>query len=554
MKIKEITSMKKTFSILGLTILAGIVLHAAWVYNAYLINQTVTASQNFVLNLSTTPNASGIARITAQAVYSSATLPTDTFTDGRVSTATITVASNSGLVAVAATDQITIAANSAIQEKAATNTLVVNSSSGLTGASISVAGTTIVNNGWRVDVASDTATDIAAQSNIYINQVLATTVGSTVTFTATKKGTVGNSYTLATSTPAALTPSTATFSGGQNDAFQNQSITVNGMVYQRAYYWNIPNTGPATSTSTAISIAALLNTISGIQANAAGSVVYATATVSGTAGNAFTIVSSTPSAMTVATPTFTGGANRASITINGTVVAVSTGASTTLTAGAIASSINSALGSIVAANNTGNVVFTTSTAVGTLSNYSLTTSTPTALVPSHATYVGGQNSAYSINSPNIFIPSHGYPTGAELLFSGSSAPTPLVSGTTYYAIAVDANDIELATTSARAFAGQFITLTSSTTTGPHTFTMTPSTTTGNFGLQWAVSNDCVNYTNFTTTSLGVAISSLTFNSPYTAGVTTWDLGPVNYQCLEAIVTGPTTGGVSMKLKLNGSNP
>lgn len=528
----------------------------AWVYNAYLVNQTVTGSQNFVLNLTTTPNASGIARVTAQAVYSSASLTTSTFNDGRVSTATITVASNSGLVAAAAVDQITIASNATIQDAAATDTIVVTSTNGLTNASITLNGTVVKNSGWRVDVSSDTAADIAAQLNAYVYQVIATAASSTVTLTARTKGSAGNAYTVSTSTPAALTVGAATFSGGKDDAFRNQSITVNGAVYPRAYYWNQPNTIPLTSTGTAVSIAALLNTISGIQAIAAGSVVYATATVTGVAGNAFTIVSSTPNAMTVATPAFTGGASRATITINGTAVSVSTGATTTLTAAAIASAINSALGSIVTSTNVANVVTTTSTAVGTLSNYTLVSSTPSALVVSHPTYVGGQNSAVTIQSPVINIPAHGYATGAGVVFSTAGAPSlaPLVNGTTYFVIALDANDIELATSLAHAQSSTFITLTSSSTTGPHTFTLTPQVTSGTLGLQWAVSNDCVNYTNYTTTSLGVAISSLSFASPYTAGSTSWDLGPVNYQCLEAIVTGPTTGGISLKVKLNGSNP
>jgi hypothetical protein len=64
----------------------------------------------------------------------------------------------------------------------------------------------------------------------------------------------------------------------------------------------------------------------------------------------------------------------------------------------------------------------------------------------------------------------------------------------------------------------------------------------------------LNYTNLTTTTLGVSVSSLTFGTPYTAGVTTWDLGPVNYQCIQAAVTGPTTGGWALKVNMNGSNP
>lgn len=559
MKIKETTTMKKYGFLIAAALALTVIVRAGIVYNAYLINETGLAySKNYPLNLSTTPNGSGIARLTAQAIYSSSTLPTNTFNDGRVSTATITVITNTGLTAVAAMDRITIAANAVIQEAAATNTLVVNSTNGLTSASISVAGTTIVNNGWRVDLASHTATDIAAQANTYVNQIVATTGNtSTVTFTASKKGTVGNSYTLSTSTPTALTAGAASFTGGLNDAFQNQSITVNGTVYPRGYYWNQPNSGsPMTSTGTAVSIAALLNTITGIQASAAGSVVYATATVSNLAGNSFTIVSSTPSAMTVLTPTFTGGADQASVTINGTKVIVSTGSGNTGTATNLAASINanSSLSSIMAASSTGNVVFTTSTAVGTLSNYTLISSTPTDLVLSHPTLVGGQNASFTINSPVIFIPSHRYSTGLPLVLSGSAPPAPLVANTTYFAIAVDANDIDLATSLANAKAGTFITLTSSSTTGPHTTTLTPQVTTGTMGLQWQVSNDCVNYTNYTTTSLGVAVSSLSFASPYTAGSTTWDLGPVNFQCIQAATTGPSTGAWALQVKVNGSNP
>jgi hypothetical protein len=554
--------MKKIIFATSIFLLTAVALRAIWVYNAYLFNGVVAYNQNAVLNLNTTPNASGIARLTAQAVYSSSTLPTDTFNDGRVSTATFTVVTNTGISSATATDQITIAANSVIQSSAAADSVTVVSTNGLTGASITLNGTVLTNNGWRVDLTSDTAADIATQINAYVYQVIATPNSSKVLLAARNKGVGGNSYTLVTSTPTALSASSATFTGGQNDAFQNQSITINGSVYPRGNYWNFPNTGPLTSTGTAASIASLINSISGMQASAAGSVVFATATVYGTAANAYTIVSSTPTAMTVANPTFTGGVNNAVITINGTALTQgaqwSAGANTTATAASIAAAINASasLSSIVVATNTANIVNTTSTAVGTLSNYTTTSSTPAAIAALHATYVGGQNSSFAINSPTIFIASHGYVTGIPVLLStgGAAAPSPLANQTTYYVIAVDANDIQLATTSARAQSGLYVTITSSSTTGPHTYTLTPSTITGTAGLQWQVSNDCVNYTNYTTTLLGVAVSSLTFATPYTASATTWDLGPVNYECIRAALTGPSTGGWALQLKLNGSNP
>ncbi len=557
MNLKGDTSMKKKLGICAALVLTAIAARAIWVYNAYLFNGVVAYTQNAVLNLNTTPNASGIARITAQAVYSSSTLPTDTFNDGRVSTASITVASNSGLVAAAATNQVTIAADAVIKSSASYDSLVVNSTNGLTGASITLNGTVLPNGGWRVDLASHTATDIAAQINTYVYQVIATASGSTVNLVARANGSAGNAYTLVSSTPSAISATTASFVGGQDPAFRNAYITVNGTKYPRGYYWNLPGT-PETSTGTATSIAALLNTISGIQANAAGSVVYATATVAGAAANSFTLVSSTPAAMTVANPTFTGGVSNAVITINGTALTQGTqwtkGASVTLTAQSIASAINTAFTGLITATNVAGVVNSTSTNVGTLANYTLVSSTPAALTVSHPTYVGGQNASFTILSPVINIPAHGYVTGVQLLLTGATQPAPLTAGTTYFAISVDANDIELATTLNNAKAGTYITLTSSSTTGPHTSTLTPLAIAGTPGLQWQVSNDCVNYVNYTTTSLGVAVSSLTFPTPYTAGVTTWDLGPVNYQCLQAALTGPSAGGWALQLKINGSNP
>ena len=551
--------MKKTIALLvSLCALVAGSLGAAWVYNAYLVNQIVTANQNFTLNLNTTPNASGITHISAQAIYSTASVTTNTFTDGRLSTGTITVSTISGLLPASATDQITIAANAVIQSAQATNSLVVNSTGGLTGAYLTINGSIVSNNGWRIDVTSDTAADIATEIGQQIYQVLATSVGtSTVTLTARSAGTPGNSYTLVSSTPAAITAGAATFSGGKDPAFRNQSIVVNGQTYLRGYYWNNPNTIPETSTGTAISIAALLNTITGIKASAVGSVVYATATVAGAAGNAFTIVSSTPSAMTVASANFTGGLNPGQVCINGTCLkegsqwTLGASSTTTTTAASIAAAINasSALNTLVAAANVAGVVTTTSTAVGIASNYSLSALPSASLVVSHPSYVGGLNSAYTINTGAINIPGHGLATGYGVVFStpAGAGITPLVNGTTYFAIALDPNNIELATNLSNATAGTFITLTSSSTSGPHTFTLTPQAFTGTASMAWYGSVDCVNWNP-------VSVSSLTITSPSsTPAATLWDFGRINYTCLQLDVIAPTQGGLNLAVKVNGKN-
>lgn len=561
---KEIhMSLKKLLTLFGILTVAGVAT-GILVYNANIVpSSPVAYTQNYVINLDTTPNASGIARLSAQAVYSSATLVASTFNDGRVSTASLTVNTIVGLSTATATDQITISANSVIQSSASSNSLVVASTNGLTGAVITLNGTKVTNNGWRVDTAAHTAADIATELTTFVYPVISTAASSTVSMVARSKGTAGNAFTLVVSTPSALTVGSATFTGGKDPAFRNQSITVNGTSYARGYYWNLPNDPPETSTGTAVSVAALLNTISGMHASASGSVVYATATVAGSAANSFTIVSSTPAAMAVAHPTFTGGVDNACVAINGTSLCANSkwyvGASTAATAHSISDAIvaNASLSTIVVSTwNSHAVITSTSTKVGTLSNYTLTSSTPAAISVSNPTYTGGQNASFAVGSPQLLLPAHGWTTAVPVLLStgGATPPSPLVNQTTYYVIRLDANDVELATTSARAQAGQYLTFASSTTTGPHTMTLTPLAMAGTPGIQWQVSNDCVNYTNFTTTALGVAVSSIVIPSPYTAGATTWDLGPVNYQCIQAAFTGPTAGALNLQINVNGSNP
>ncbi len=555
MKIKEILSMKKTLVVLALTFFTVTVARAIWVYNGKFVNEPSLAyNKNYTLNVNTTPNASGLSHLTAQAVYSSASLTTDTFTDGRVSTGSFTVVSVTGLVASTATDHITIAADSVVKSSAAYDSLSVSTTSGLTGAYLLLNGTRLPSTAWRTDTTSHVATDIATQINVAVYPVIATAVSSKVYLVARSSGTIGNSYTLVSSTPAAVSVAHATFIGGQDSAFLNASITVNGVIYKHGYYWNTPGS-VEDSTHTASSIASLLNTISGMHASASASVVYATATVAGTAANAFTIVSSTPSAIAVLTPTFTGGIDNAQVCIRGTCLVQGTdwtkGASTTLTGGSIATAINgnSTLNQIVAAQNVAGVVTTTSTAVGTSTGYTLLSSTPSRISVSNPTMTGGQNAAFTVGSPTLVIPSHGYTTGVPVLLStgGATPPSPLVNQTTYYVILADANDIQLATTSVRAQSGQYLTFTSSSTTGPHTFTLTPLTYAGNATLQWFASNDGTNYNP-------VDISSVTYSSASsTPSSTLWDFGQVNYHYMQLDVVAPTAGGLNLVVTVQGSN-
>jgi len=541
-------------SIIGLIAGLGKAAQAGVVYTTPIVTGVQTSSTSFPLNLNTAAGPqTSIDRMAVQVNWSNQSATNKTFTDGGESTGTFIVNSVNGLVLSSATDSVTVAANSVIQSSASYDSLTVISTNGLTGAIITVNGNTVKNNGWRIDVSSDTAADIATQISAQIYQVLATASGSNVSLVARTKGTAGNAYTLASSTPSAISVSSPTFIGGKNPAFQNQSITINGVVYPRASYWNQPNTGDDTSTGTAISLAALFNTVKGITATSAGSVVYATATVAGSAGNLFTISAST-TALTIGTPNFTGGVDNAKVCINGTCLTQGTdwtkGATTALTAASITSAINgnSVLAPLVTATTVASSSTITSDTVGTATNYTLTSSTQSQISASNPTMTGGTNSAYTINTTPIAIPTHGFAQGQAVLYtSGTITIAPLVNQTTYYVGYVDANDVKLASSTVQAAAGNYLVYTSSSVAGPHTFTLAPLSTTGTASFKWQYSNDCVTYNDIP------SISSTTIASPYTTSSQNWDFGNTNYKCIQMNYIAPTTGGINLQAIPNGKN-
>lgn len=560
--------MKKLLPLIAIPLLC-IAAFAAVVYNAALVNQTALAySQNFVLNLNTTPNASGIKALTAQAIYSSATLTTNTFTDGKVSTGAFTVVSTTSLVAANATDMITFPSTTLLTPQSATNKWTVTSAAGLAGQYIMINGAIFQDSLFDAPTASGTALGLANYLNsFYSNQFVSTvTTGGTVIFsTAAAGGTQGNQFTFFSSSPTALAAGSLNFVGGTNSALTAASITVNGVRYHQGYIWH--DTGISSTTAQSFHDT-VLQFVPGITSTVTVSggigIISATATVAGTAGNGFTFSASTP-AITFGSANFSGGQSPAQVCINGSCLTegnqwnIGASSTTALTATSIASAINTALSTIVKAQASGSVVTSTSASVGTLSNYPLSSSTPTAITASGPAMVAGSNSAYTISTGVINIPNHGLTTGYGVTYSTNTSNTtvaPLVNNTVYYAIFVDANDIELATSLANAKAGTFITLTSSSTVGPHTFTLTPAVFSGTAGLQWQVSNDpaCLTgFQNYTTNALGVAISSITFATPFTAGSTSWNLGPVGYACIQAAITGPSTGGWAIKVNVNGTN-
>ena len=140
-----------------------------------------------------------------------------------------------------------------------------------------------------------------------------------------------------------------------------------------------------------------------------------------------------------------------------------------------------------------------------------------------------------------------------MLFStGNIAIGGLTNQTTYYIIVVDQNDISLATSTATAASGTAIVLTSSNTkTSKDTYTLAPlAYSSGTAAGIWQVSDDGVNWNTLFTTIQNVIISSQTFAPIYPSTSAVVDFGPIDYGWIRYNVTGPTQGGIPLKVQLN----
>ena len=538
--------MKKKLFLGAVAVLIAVAVKAASVvYSTNAVNESALAySKTYSLDL----NALNIANLSFQAIYSSATVAAVPFTDGTVSTGQVTVTSTTSLVATAATDQVTVTATSNLVAKKATDFLTVTSTVNLTGATITFNGRKFINGiHWlTADTSSGTAANIAAALTIQPD-IDAIASGTIVYATATVGGITGNTFTLASSTPS-ITVNSANFTGGQDDALANAYLTINGRIFRQGYDWF----EKPTSSETATSIASMMNNITGMSAAASGSVVYATATTAGSAANAFTVSAST-SALTVLSAAFTGGLDSASITIGGVTLLQGRDWTAVSTASGCAKAIsdaimaNSTLSAISSTWTAAGIVYATSTATGSV-NYTLVSSIPGSLSVSGATMTGGTSSAVNLTTSKITKASHGLTLGLPVLLtkSAGTTPAPLAANTTYYAVPVDANTFQLATTSTGAVAGSVITITTQTATGGGSFTLTPLTITGTPGFKWQWSNDNANWTD-------MAVSSVTFASPYTAATTIWDMQRVNVRYVRLNVTGPTTGGLKLQVVVNGKD-
>lgn len=176
---------------------------------------------------------------------------------------------------------------------------------------------------------NETATSLAAQITAdtrsgTLNDVTATSTGDTVTMTQTVTGVGGNATTLA-QVGDTITLSGATFSGGSDP----DNVTVNGLLYtavagSKSDFTEFTMSGTDAVNATDLAHSIHNDTRSGssgdLSASSSGAIVTATTDVSGTGGNAITLVSSDGTRIGVSgSGTLTGGVTAETITVNGLV-------------------------------------------------------------------------------------------------------------------------------------------------------------------------------------------------------------------------------------------
>jgi hypothetical protein len=309
----------------------------------------------------------------------------------------------------------------------------------------------------------------------------------------------------------------------------------------------------ATTALTAASIAHAMQTIPWLSSSASGSVVYATAP----AGAFYNGIhfGTNASSLSLAHATLVGGVDAPTVCVIGYCFQAgrdyTVGASSALSATALKNAINAKAGlsSYVSAATQTSSVTVQSVFAGAYDNFPLSTSNSSAISVIHPTMVGGANPAWVLGGKSISLPAHGFTLGLPVLYSvgsGAAVISGLTGETTYYAIPVDANTVQLASSANNAVAGTAIVLASSSTvTAAKSYTLAPLPwVAGSAGFDWETSPD-------NTTWTPIATSSVTFSNGG-AGSMAWTFNGLAPRYLSLNVTGPTAGGLKLAVTANGT--
>ena len=358
-----------------------------------------------------------------------------------------------------------------------------------------------------------------------------------------------------------------TISSNAASALTGAVLDINGAKFREGIEWAVG----ASTLATAQSLSNAINAHAGLRSThtlTAQAIIYASASVTGSYYNSYSVTSSTPTALLLSASTLTGGQDNATIQFPSLGVTLTQGTEwNAVTSNAItAENIENAIG----ANSTLTALFTSTHPTGASIVYSSVTlngqifipisvSSRTALTLSNGVgLTGGTHGLINIVNDTITgVSTNTYPTGLKVLYSTTTGPIigGLIPQTTYFVIHQDDTHMKLATSAANAIAGTAIDLLSMTTSSNSVHNLTPLSLSlaSNTGFLWQASNDGVSYSTFTYQSTTTAISSVTLSASNLSGTQLWDFGEIGYRYLRFLFTAPTNGGIALRVRQYGKD-
>lgn len=161
--------------------------------------------------------------------------------------------------------------------------------------------------------------------------------------------------------------------------------------------------------------------------------------------------------------------------------------------------------------------------------------------------------AFTLNGKGI-AGNNSFVTGLPALYSSTVTVGGLTTGTTYFVSQNNPNAFFVSRTSTDAVAGSYITFTSTTAGRGFTIRFSPLAIAGTPSFKWQISNDGINWIDYTATVANVAISSVSFASYNSTGtVNNWDFGVIDYAYIRLSVVSPTAGALRLQVIGNGKN-
>jgi hypothetical protein len=183
------------------------------------------------------------------------------------------------------------------------------------------------------------------------------------------------------------------------------------------------------------------------------------------------------------------------------------------------------------------VIYATATVSGV--NYTLASSTPTAISVVGMTGAVATDLNYQLDRINK---TNSYATGLSLLATATAGtlPTGLTANTTYFVIAGDGTYLKLATSKANSLTGTTVDF-SQGSVDKGTFVLTPVKNTDNFAFKWQSSNDGMCFCDLSVSS--ITVTPTTGSTGYC-----WDFSKFNYEYLRCALSAGTFGSINLKLK------